>query len=833
MTSHSINDFQAAMGNTGNDALAKLVKVWESKNTRRALRGSAFGLMAVSLAACGGSDSSDDEEPVDPTPVTLSLADLVESDDLPEGYDVEIDDADLGTLSLAELANVSAEVLAAGNADEFIAALDGGDIAVTYDIADTAANILAADAEALDGAASIEVTDVALTLDLADLGALNDLGVTFASAPSVEDTLENADGVTISGVANLTLNIAGETPAGDTQTVSIVASGTGTVTFDFADAEDTLILDADSAFTGFDVLNVAAGTVDVTAADLGGIDVVNIASSITMTAAQFLALDNGIVGGSADATVTIIISTAEEAEAVIAAAADFNGTLDANAVNFDLADGSTLTNGDLTGFEADLDVAIVEATISEALPVALAALDAANDAVTAQEEAIADFLVAAYDNDFVEASTSNTDGVDGITATDVIEADIEQANDAAATAMIAADGSVTLAASGAAFNDLSDAVQDSRIANAIVEFQSEIDTAQSAVDTERTALVDADMADVADLVDVLVAAEAADLAAEQALADANTALGLADGALEDETNVDAVNLALGVVTLDDGTDIFDIAVADIGGVLRLSGEVSVSEDGLSYLVGDAVIEKAVLDDYIAAAQDVLDATDVAADAEAARVDAFDAVAGDANFNGSDDGYDYYLALGDLSDANADLAAFNDAVAAWEETNLLVDQLAQLNADLDDLNLAADDAVGAIEDAAPDGLGVDIVLEGGFNTGNDVYLFDADDADVGVISAAGFAASGTDRIFFGEGYSWVEVAEGDDAVADAVGSVSTLEIFAQETAEGVTLYVEEVASAGTGTTDADMIQIDLAGLTLADLSFDSASGLLTGSGAEIV
>jgi hypothetical protein len=44
---------------SSNDAVAKLVKIWENKNAQRAVRGAALSTMALSLAACGGSSSTD------------------------------------------------------------------------------------------------------------------------------------------------------------------------------------------------------------------------------------------------------------------------------------------------------------------------------------------------------------------------------------------------------------------------------------------------------------------------------------------------------------------------------------------------------------------------------------------------------------------------------------------------------------------------------------------------------------------------------------------------------------------------------------------------------
>lgn len=70
MTAQNIKDFNIATGvGAPSTAVASLVKAWESKTTQRALRGSSLGLMALSLAACGGSDSTTDAGGGDPVVV--------------------------------------------------------------------------------------------------------------------------------------------------------------------------------------------------------------------------------------------------------------------------------------------------------------------------------------------------------------------------------------------------------------------------------------------------------------------------------------------------------------------------------------------------------------------------------------------------------------------------------------------------------------------------------------------------------------------------------------------------------------------------------------------
>ncbi|TVS06179.1 MAG: hypothetical protein EA407_00820, partial [Rhodobacteraceae bacterium] len=80
MTPETLKDLTKDAEVAENPALARLMKAWESKNAKRAAKGSGLTLMAVSLAACGGS-SDDGEEPGPLDQVfTLTLGD----DTLPE-----------------------------------------------------------------------------------------------------------------------------------------------------------------------------------------------------------------------------------------------------------------------------------------------------------------------------------------------------------------------------------------------------------------------------------------------------------------------------------------------------------------------------------------------------------------------------------------------------------------------------------------------------------------------------------------------------------------------------------------------------------------------------
>jgi hypothetical protein len=336
----------------------------------------------------------------------------------------------------------------------------------------------------------------------------------------------------------------------------------------------------------------------------------------------------------------------------------------------------------------------------------------------------------------------------------------------------------------------------------------------------------------------------------------------------------------GVVTLDGEI----VTADDVAGTYSFSVTVVVVDDPVLYTV---TIDQVYLDALVAAAQaeydaaaavtvaednlaaainDVLNAQDPAADPDYAfeygalpegvvtitentvSIDYSDAVVdlddadGPAVLKAIDD---YAAAVTALSEAETALSDFNDAVADWEATEALVDQLAALNKTLTALNDAVDEAGAAITnatDAETDpGLGLTILEandaavvafdpEAGEPV-DELYIFSSDDAVDGLITVTDFAADGTDRLVFGEGYTFVEMGE-DETTADALGDVSVLEIFAQETETGVTLYVEGIASAGTGSGTQDLTTVEIDGVTLADLSFEDASGILSATAALV-
>jgi hypothetical protein len=181
MTSLTIKDFDNAMnlGATNKGAVSKMVKAWEAKNGERAKRVAGLGLMAVSLAACGGAD---DDIP------TVTIEQMLATDDLAASYNISITSAALGAITVEQLENFSAEAGAALNVVAYAAALAGESITVTYSIADTAEAIIAA----AGGFGDVDVVVTGNpTLSIADLEALEEIGATFSGSVTVEDSAAN------------------------------------------------------------------------------------------------------------------------------------------------------------------------------------------------------------------------------------------------------------------------------------------------------------------------------------------------------------------------------------------------------------------------------------------------------------------------------------------------------------------------------------------------------------------------------------------------------------------------------------------------------------------
>ncbi|EDM69611.1 hypothetical protein RAZWK3B_11962 [Roseobacter sp. AzwK-3b] len=670
-------------------------------------------------------------------------------------------------------------------------------------------------------------TGLSMALTLAACGGSSGGGFAFAPStqgPAPTTPIENLIALVDGGITAITgadpiIEVASPTAGADALATTIGAGGTGTLTLRFDDAEDVVTLDAASDLSGYDTLAIAAGTVDVTAVDLTGIASITVSSGVTLTAAQFLGLSGGVTGGSADSSVTIIVSSIAEANDVIAAVASLGGTLGADSVTFEAAAGSTVTAGNLVTLNGQLDAAIEAAATVDALPQAIQAVEAA---------------VAAQDA-FVATAVANEDVVTALGAVDPADATYAQADaaiDAAIVTEVGAIDAASVVVNFVAAHATSAAAAQAAITDIRAELTTAQETATTAVSAAATAVDDPALTALAD--DVVAARQAAIEAVEaEAAASAATTAAIAEvndpaaAVLAYDNNgtlsfdADGVGVGVGV----------NFATAVNGTITLVDAAVTVDAAAGTYTINAEVLDAAEIDAVIAAAQAELDAEEALLAANTARTDAEDAlVAGAevANFGALPAVVtDYIAAVEALAVADDNLATFEANVVDYNDLVSLADQT-------DTLDQAVTDAEAAITDAAPDGLGIDILAAAGGNVAFDapgaqaeVYSYDAGDALLGVLTVADFDADGSDRLYMGAGeYSFVELAATDTIPDDNLGSATTLEIFAEETAAGVTLWVEQVATAGNGTTGSDMIQVEVAGLDLADLSFDAVNGILT-------
>jgi len=167
----------------------------------------------------------------------------------------------------------------------------------------------------------------------------------------------------------------------------------------------------------------------------------------------------------------------------------------------------------------------------------------------------------------------------------------------------------------------------------------------------------------------------------------------------------------------------------------------------------------------------------------------------------------------VADAQKDIEALDNALASLDKALALSSEYKALEEKVTAAEKAVTDAGFALEvlDAATEAASGD----------SDVFLFGASTVNTTVSS---FGLQGEDRIFFGEGFSLVELAD-DQAVSQNVGSSSALEIFMQQDGANTVLWVEKQAFAGSSTTSvSDLVQITLTGVAAEDISFDN--GYLT-------
>ena len=136
----------------------------------------------------------------------------------------------------------------------------------------------------------------------------------------------------------------------DNYSVTLTASGSGMLTFEFLDADDTVTLGSGSRVSGFTQLKVVRGTVDVSNADMGAVTYISVASSVKLTAAQVLELD-AIVVNAASGNVEVVVQSKSEIDQITSALASGNLKLFSptnDLMTLEAAAGSSVTAADIS-----------------------------------------------------------------------------------------------------------------------------------------------------------------------------------------------------------------------------------------------------------------------------------------------------------------------------------------------------------------------------------------------------------------------------------------------------------------------------------------------------
>jgi hypothetical protein len=329
----------------------------------------------------------------------------------------------------------------------------------------------------------------------------------------------------------------------------------------------------------------------------------------------------------------------------------------------------------------------------------------------------------------------------------------------------------------------------------------------------------------ADLQDAIADAEADVAAFEAAEGDNETILTELRDAIADYAQAGGALATADTIAIDENTTLGELLDA-INGVLNTEDETDRADaiDGLvdafdaegadaTLLEGEETL--ADLDANERPVEQALGAVVDRAELDNA-VDAAEAAFGDTATGGilntlvalQEERQDQIDALADAEDA------LDEAEAAAEDIQVLVDELESLDTAIDEAEDVLDDEGYTVES-------IDAANEAG-TADNDIFLLG--DTDSAIANFELTEADTGDTIFVGEAFAVVNAGEDED-ITDDLGDVATLEAIVVDDGADTTIYFEEKAFAGNGSTDADTIEITLTGVTDAEVSID-ADGFLT-------
>jgi Ca2+-binding RTX toxin-like protein len=273
------------------ESVSKLMKAWESKNAKRALQGTALSTMAVTLAACGGSSTT---ETVAPTPpVTPPAPDAIQF-----------------TTTTAETLNGTS------SNDSFVGQISATASLQTFDADDSLVDASTTDNDVLTltieddvatsatpGVRNIETINInfnstttaaatatELELDLSDFTGVKIYNIDIVpttSAVSILDLEGVQDGSTVNVSSDFTTAEITVSAAGDDVTVNIAAAGSAgnavVAALDTTAAEDAVVTAA--GFTSFTSNNTGSLTFDA-------------GNTSTLTAASAVIIDAETAAGN-------------------------------------------------------------------------------------------------------------------------------------------------------------------------------------------------------------------------------------------------------------------------------------------------------------------------------------------------------------------------------------------------------------------------------------------------------------------------------------------------------------------------------------------------------
>ncbi|MDB9764559.1 hypothetical protein OAB37_01725 [Planktomarina temperata] len=365
------------------NATSKLVKAWESKNAKNAAKAGGISLMALSLAACGGSSTTTtatDTTATDTTAVAgsafvlLATADVVtgtagadtisgtsgsiDGDTINAGagddtLSITVSNADDDNASFAASGLELLQIRGTGNGVGVVD-LDLGDVAdlETVEFRRMAEDVTVTNLQDLDTALKISDSANANSNVIVNFDAAQVTGTEDSASLTVDNVTAGAD-FDVNGVETIAVTAVGtdndiDIDGDDLESVTV--SGSGDISID-VDASVTTF-NASTA-TG-DVTMVAAAAADVTATGGAGAD--TFAMAATLDAEDTIDGGDGIdvlsVTGAGGALIPALAAVTN----VETLTATINGadTLDANIVSFD--------NINILGTAATDDVTITDLT---------------------------------------------------------------------------------------------------------------------------------------------------------------------------------------------------------------------------------------------------------------------------------------------------------------------------------------------------------------------------------------------------------------------------------------------------------------------------------------